>query len=146
MTPGVVALMVVAVLAASALAAGCASSNTPESVVKRYLSAAQHLDWEAYKKTIKPQDLSKNQDDLAEGIFKSVTLEFSDVETETKYDPEDKNKATVFLVGGKVKTTTSIMGEKKTETIDIAKENAKDQFGFDMVKINGTWYVDKDLP
>lgn len=136
------ALVMVAALLAGA---GCGGS-TPESAVQKLLSAWQSLDWEAYKSAVTPgQKLTKDQEELAKQKFKQIKVKFDDIKTETKYDPKDKNKATVTLVGGKATYTADILGKQRTETQDIAKQDPKTRSVYDVVKINGVWYVDTTL-
>jgi len=140
----------VAVALAVAIAAlfslpGCGGS-TPQGAVQNLLSAWQGLDWEAYKKAVTPsQKLTKDQEELAKQKFKQIKVKFDDVKMETKYDPKDKNKATVTLTGGKATYTADILGKQRTETQDIARQDPKTRPVYDVVKINGVWYVDTTL-
>lgn len=144
---GTISLVLAALIAATALfaLAGCAS-NTPEGAVQKLLSAWQALDWQAYKTAVTPgQKLTKDQEELAKQKFQQVKVKFQDVKTQTQVDPKDKNKATVTLVSGKATYTADILGKQKTEVQDIAKQDPKVRSVYDVVKINGVWYVDTTL-
>lgn len=124
---------------------GCGGS-TPRGAVLNLLSAWQALNWESYKKAVTPsQKLTKDQEELAKQKFMQIKVKFDDVKTETKYDPKDKNKATVTLTGGKATYTADILGKQRTETQDMARQDPKTRPVYDVVKINGVWYVDTTL-
>lgn len=55
-------------------------------------------------------------------------------------EPEEWAKVTI--VAGKQTVTSKVLGEETTETKDLGEENIV----FDTVKIDGTWYVDVEIP
>ncbi|MHB8895984.1 MAG: hypothetical protein ACYC99_12530 [Candidatus Geothermincolia bacterium] len=139
-------LMAVLVAAPVLLASGCGSGNTPEGAVQKLLSAWQALDWQGYKNAIAPgQKLTKDQEEIAKQKFKGIKVKYENIKTQTQIDPKDKNKATVTLVSGKATYTADILGKQKTETQDIARMDPKARPVYDVVKINGVWYVDTTL-
>ena len=142
----------IAALACSTVLAGC-GSNTPDGAVRKFLAAWQAGDWNAFKASIAPQrrNLSKDQEDLARQEFNQIKVKFNDIQSRTVYDPKDKggNKATVTLTGGKITITTEVLGQKKTETRDVAPKDkqgkALQESAWPVVKVNGVWYVDTPL-
>lgn len=130
-------------LAVAMLLNGC-GGNTPEGAVNKYLNAMQSGDWEAYKAAVVPQELTKEQEELAEGAFKQVKVKVDGLEMETEYDQSDKNKAAVVLTDGKITYTAKILGENKSDTRDMKKVE-KENRTLDTVRVKGTWYVDTKL-
>jgi len=130
-------LLVVSVLT------GC-GINSPEGAVSKYLNALQSGDWEAFKATVVPQNFTKEQDALARDKFEQMKVKFEDVETKTTYDKTDKNKAIVVMTGGKVTTTAKILGNEKTETVDMKKLDEPSRT-YETVRKDGNWIVDTKL-
>ncbi|PKQ28791.1 MAG: hypothetical protein CVT63_01055 [Candidatus Anoxymicrobium japonicum] len=140
-----VLLMLAILVPALVLLAGC-GGNTPEGAVRGHLNAWQSLNWEAYKKTVNPEKkLTKDQEELAKQKFKQIQVKFQDLKMQTGLDPKDKNRATVTIVSGKAIYTATILGKKKTDTQDITKMDSRDRPTFDVVRMNGAWYVDTKL-
>lgn len=140
----------IAALACSMALAGC-GSNTPDGAVRKFLAAWQAGDWNAFKASIAPQrrNLSKDQEDLAKQEFDQIKVKFNDIRSRTVYDPKGKNKATVTLTGGKITITTEVLGQKKTETRDVAPKDkqgkALQESAWPVVKVDEVWYVDTPL-
>ena len=130
-------------LALAVLLTGC-GSNTPEGAVKKYLGAMQSGDWEAYKAAVVPQELTKEQEELARGAFKQVKVKVDGLKMETRYDESDKNKAAVILTDGKITYTAKILGETKSDTRDMKKVE-KENRTLDTVRVKDVWYVDTKL-
>jgi hypothetical protein len=130
-------------LLASAVLAGC-GGNSPEKAVGNYLNAFQSGDWAAFKATIVPQNLTKDQETLAKDKFEQLKVKFQDVQTKTSYDASNKNKATVVLTGGKVSYTVPIGGKPQTETKDIMELELPERT-YQTVKVKGVWLVDTEL-
>lgn len=124
------------------LLAGC-GDNTPEGIVRKHLEAYENHDWEAYKATLKPFELTKEQEELAKQKFESIKVEAEGLEMETSYDEKDDNRALVTLVDGKISYTLPVVGKEKTETEDIKNMEPEDRPMFDTVRLDGVWYVDK---
>jgi hypothetical protein len=123
------------------LLAGC-SSNSPEGAVNKYLSAQQSGNWDALKAALVPQNLTKEQEALAKEKFQQVKVKFEGLKTQTTYEKNDKNKATVVLTEGKVTYTAKILGETKTETADLKKQ---EKLPYYVVTIKDVWYVDTKI-
>jgi len=127
------------------VAAGC-GGDSPQSAVQRFLSAWQALDWNSYKNAVAPgQKLTKDQEELAKQKFQQIKVKFQDVKMQTKFDPKDKNKATVSLVSGKITDTADILGKQRTDTVDISKMDPNSRPVYDAVQVNGVWYVNTSL-
>jgi hypothetical protein len=144
---GVVAIAFIAMVVAPVMfaTAGCGGS-TPEGAVQKLLSTWQALDWQGYKAAIAPgQKLTKDQEQLAKQKFQQIKVKFQDIKMQTQMDAKDKNKATVTLVSGKTTYSADILGKQRTETQDIAKQDPKTRPVYDVVKVNGVWYVDTTL-
>lgn len=139
------ALTLVVLMTASVALAGCGDSS-PEGAVSKLISAWQDMDWDAYKASVVPaeRNLSKDQETLAKQKFQQVQLKYDDVEMKTTYDPKDKNKATVVLVGGKITVKAKILGEYKTETKDV-RELTDEEKTYETLKVDGVWYVNIKL-
>jgi len=139
------ALTLVVLMTASVMLAGC-GDNSPEGEVSKLISAWQDMDWDAYKASVVPaeRNLSKDQEALAKQKFQQVQLKYDDVEMKTTYDPKDKNKATVVLVGGKITVKAKILGEYKTETKDV-RELTDEEKTYETLKVDGVWYVNIKL-
>jgi hypothetical protein len=105
------------------------------------------MNWEAHKKTVAPdkQKLTKDQEELAKQKFKQITVKFQELKMASKANPGDVSKATVTIDGGRITYTADILGKKQTETQDISKMDPKDRPVYDVVKVNGVWYVDTNL-
>jgi len=139
------ALAILIVIPLVLLLSGC-GGDTPQGAVQKFFSSWQAGDWNAYKQAVIPgQNLTKDQEELAKQKFNQIKVKFQDLKTEVKTDPKDKNKATVSLTGGKITYTADILGKQQSETQDIAKMDPKDRPFYDVVKINGVWYVDYKL-
>ena len=78
------------------------------------------------------------------GFASALKVKYQDIETETKYDKNDKNKAAVVMTDGKVTATAKIGGELQTQTMDIKKLEEPERT-YDTVRINGVWLVDTKL-
>lgn len=139
-----VAVFVMATLLVPVLMAGCAGGNSAEGAVNKYFSAWQSGDWNAFKATVVPQQLTKDQEALAKEKFQQVKVKVDGLQSTTEPDKADKNKAKVVLTDGKITYTANILGEKKTETQQV-KSLAKESRTFDVVKVKDTWYVDTKL-
>lgn len=140
--------MFVSILMAIGLAAsGCATGSSPEGAVREFFKAWQESDWKAYKSCISPEKrkLSEVEDELARTRFEQVKVSFEGIKLKAVYSDEDKNKAVVHLLDGKIKYTAVIMGEKKTEVQDIKKMPKNERPFFDTVRVGEKWYVNIDL-
>jgi hypothetical protein len=89
--------------------------------------------------------LTKDQEELAKQKFQQIKVKFQDVKMQTKFDPKDKNKATVSLVSGKITDTADILGKQRTDTVDISKMDPNSRPVYDAVQVNGVWYVNTSL-
>ena len=136
-------LFVASILIAPMLAAGC-GSNTPGGAVNKYFSAWQSGDWESFKAAVVHQDLTKEQEALAKQKFEQTKVKFEGTKMTTEYNQKDKNKARVMVTDGTVTYTAKILGKPETETREF-KKLEKEQRTYDIVKVNGVWYVDTKL-
>jgi hypothetical protein len=140
----VLTLLIAALLAVSALALGCGGGNTPESAVNQYFDAWQSGDWEAFKDAVVPQKLTEDQEALAEEKFKQVKVKVDGLKMSTEYDKDDSSKASVVLTDGKITWTAKILGKTQTDVEDIKKEE-KEFRTYNVIKVDGVWYVDTKL-
>ncbi len=138
------AIVLIAALAVSALLLGCGGGNTPESAVNKYFDAWQSGDWEAFKGAVVPQKLTEDQEALAEEKFKQVKVKVDGLAMSTEYDKDDSSKASVVLTDGKITWTAKILGETQTDVEDIKKEE-KEFRTYNVIKVDGVWYVDTKL-
>ena len=139
-SPVAVIIALLPLLLAVSVLAGC-GNNSPEGAVSKYLNALQGGDWNAFKATVVQQNFTKDQDALAKDKFEQLKVKFQDIETKTTYD---KNKATVVMTSGKVTTTAKILGNPKTETVDIKKLDEPSRT-YETVRIKDVWVVDTKL-
>lgn len=145
--PRAVLAVLVLALAIPFLLTGC-ESNTPEGAVSKFLGAWQDLNWDAYKKSVAPenQKLTKEQEELAKKNFEQIKVKLDDVKMATTFDEQDKNKAKVDLTAGTITYTAKILGEVQTsEPEDIAKMDPATRPFYNTVNVDGTWYVDQKL-
>ncbi|MBN1289665.1 MAG: hypothetical protein JXA49_08530 [Actinobacteria bacterium] len=143
-----IAVCTVALLLISALlmVAGCGESGGPEGAVQKYLKAMQNMNWEDFKASIKPgQELTAEEEELARQEFEQVKVSCEGLKFKTEYDKGDNKKAVVALTDGKITYTAEILGEKKTETLEIKKMADEERPAFNVVKVKDVWYVDKPL-
>ncbi|MBN2167675.1 MAG: hypothetical protein JW738_00395 [Actinobacteria bacterium] len=143
----VTCIVALLVLSASVMVIGCGQSGGPEGAVQKYLKAMQNLNWEDYKASVTPgqQELTKEEEELAKQEFEQVEVNCEGLKYKTDYVKGDKNKAVVVLTDGKITYTAEILGEKKTETLEIKKMVDEDRPAFNVVKVKDVWYVDIPL-
>lgn len=133
-------------LAAPAMLAGCGGSS-PEGAVNKYLGAWQAMDWNAYKASVLPGNakLTRDQEELAKQKFEQIKVKLDGIKMKTEYDKKDKNKAVVNLTDGTITYKATILGKPKEEPQPISKMPKESRPAFDVVKVNGIWYVDMKL-
>ncbi|MFH1151187.1 MAG: hypothetical protein V1748_12010 [Actinomycetota bacterium] len=140
----VTAATVLVVVALAASLTGC-GGDSPEGAVNKYLSAWQALDWNAFESSVAPDNRLSGQDEEEAKIYlEQIPVEFKDIKLSTTLDPKDKNKAKVVITGGTVTYKPKIIGKEKTDTKDFSKI-AEDARTYDVVRINGVWYVNTEL-
>ena len=143
--PAVCGLVMLAVVFLFA-AVGCGGSNGPEGAVQKYLKAMQDMNWEDYKASLKPdQEMTQEEEELAKQKFEQVNVKCENLKFSIDYDEEDNNKAVVVATDGKITYTAEILGEEKTETVEVKNMAEEERPSFDVVKVKGVWYVDKPL-
>lgn len=117
--------------------------STPEGTVSEMLSAMEDQDidrvFSLMDQTVVTEmfgedflDMAKDQ--IADELFGEGSLKFSDIKMET--DQTSDTTATVTIVEGKV--TMGGDGEEYTEDVSEADEPV----AFDLVKKDGSWYID----
>lgn len=142
----VCACVAVGVITFAVLSTGGCGGNSPEAAVRQFFDSWQSNDWEAHVKSVAPgRKLTKDQEALAKNKFEQIKIEFKDLEMQSKIDGKDKNRATVTVTGGQIVYTVNILGNNKTETQDISRMDADEKPSFDVVNVNGTWFVDTPL-
>ncbi len=141
--PCMALLLAVALLAAGLLSAGCGSSD-PQSAVQKYFSAWQKGDWGAFKSSVVPQELTQDQEALAKEKFAQVKVKVDGLKMRTSLDEKDKNKAVVVLTDGRITYSAKILGKNQTEVQDMKKVQEALRT-FNVVRVNGVWYVDTKL-
>lgn len=134
-------VFIVPVLLLVMLVAGCGNDNSAEGAVRKYFSAWENGNWEEFKKAVVPQELTKDEETLAKEKFAQVQVKVEGLSLKATISEEDASKATVVLTGGKLSYTAIILGEKKTESVDITSQPEEDRT-YNVVKKDGTWYVD----
>ncbi len=143
-TIAVAALFIIAILTVTALVVGCGGGNSPDGAVTKYFNAWQSGDWNAFKASVVPQKLTKDQEALAKQKFEQVKIKVQGLSLTTELNKADKNKATVVITNGKITYTAPILGQQKTETRDF-KSLQKEERVVNVVKVNDVWYVDSAL-
>lgn len=145
-TKGLVAFLLTALLVAPVVLVGC-GVGSPEGAVREYFKAWQDMDWEAFKAAHAPQkrNLTKDQEELAKQKFEQIQVKSEGLKMETTYSKEDKKRATVVVVEGKISYTAMILGEKKTDTQDVGKMDKDNRPKYNTIEVDGVWYIDEEL-
>jgi hypothetical protein len=122
---------------------GGGAASTPEGTVKAMISAMESRDVDAIYGLLDPDSLDQitsfmSEDDLKSTLKDSLlqydSIKFSNVEMSTA-NSGDSN-ATVTITGGSVSITQD--GETTTEDVTASAEPVT----FDLVKRDGSWYLD----
>ncbi len=119
------------------------ASSSPEGTVRAMLTAIENRDVDAVYDLLDPDALDQItgfmdeesfKESLSEGLLDTESIKFSDIEMST--DEIDDTTAVVTIVSGSVTMTQ----DGDTETEDVA--DAGEPVTFDLVKRDGSWYLD----
>jgi hypothetical protein len=122
---------------------GGKAASTPEGTVKAMLNAFENKDVDAIYGLLDPDALEQitgfmDEDTfkatLSEGLLDTESIKFSDIEMETEETGDDS--ATVTITSGSV----TITQDGETETEDVTESD--EPVTFDVVKRDGSWYLD----
>ncbi len=122
---------------------GGGAASTPEQTVRNMLTAMENKDADTVLDLLEPGAMESlggfmSEDALKEamsaGLFEFESLKFSGIELSTEKTGE--TSATVTIIKGSVTITDN--GEAQTEDVSEADEPVT----FDLVKIDGSWYLD----
>jgi len=145
--PGRAARMMMAVVLSAALVSvavlgsGCGPGD-PQEVVQKFLTAIEENNWYGYLASILPEQVravTSEEMTLRREAFKEHQEEFEDVKLEVKQDGNDKDVATVTIVGGSVSRKNPETGEMETRGL---AEFPEEQRTIMTRKYKGRWYVD----
>lgn len=118
-------------------------ASTPEAAVGNLLDAMEDgdidavfatMDQEALFEYVDEEDLDEFKEAMGAEMLEGGSMKFNDLEMTTTMDGEDA--ATVAITGGTV--TMEYDGEEYTEDVSDADEPVE----FDVIKRDGSWYVD----
>lgn len=154
------------VVAVPLLATGC-GANSPEQAVRNFMKAFDDGDFNAFLSSVLPENVHRMTDADAlfwkDEAFGTVVFEEENMQMETKYLDEAKNKAEVTVTSGKIvikggvegsdivldlgkKEYTSKdpnTGKETTQPFTEREQQIVDQLGkFPTEKYKNAWYVD----
>ncbi|MBU4386252.1 MAG: hypothetical protein KKH73_04575 [Actinobacteria bacterium] len=134
-------VLLAALVSVSILGSGCGPSD-PQQVVRKFLTAIEENNWYGYLASILPEQVravTSEEMNLRREAFKEHQEEFEDVKLEVKPDKEDKDVATVIIVGGAVSRMNPQTGEMETRSMEEFPEEQRTMM---TRKYKGRWYVD----
>ena len=130
-----------ALVSVSILGSGCGPAD-PQQVVQKFLTAIEECNWYGYLASILPEEVravTSEEMNLRREAFSEHQEEFKDVKLEVKQDGNDKDVASVIIVGGTVSRMNPETGEMETRGL---AEFPEEQRTIMAGKYKGRWYVD----
>ena len=137
----VAGVMLAALVSVSLLGSGCGPAD-PQQVVQKFLTAIEECNWYGYLASILPEEVravTSEEMNLRREAFSEHQEEFKDVKLEVKQDGNDKDVASVIIVGGTVSRMNPETGEMETRGL---AEFPEEQRTMMTMKYKGRWYVD----
>lgn len=130
-----------ALVSVSMLGFGCGPAD-PQQAVQKFLTAIEENNWYGYLSSILPEHVravTSEEMNLRKEAFSEHQEEFKDVKLEVKQDGDDKDVATVIIVGGTVSRMNPETEEmEKRGLAEFPEEQRTIMTG----KYKGRWYVD----
>jgi len=138
-------IICLSLVALSAFSSGCGGASTsPEAAVRRYLDAWAARDWNAYKASVFVNGVppSGENENIARQSFDKTEVQFKNPVMNTVPNNSDPTKAIVYLTGGTISSTTDILGERKTSSVNVEQIAFSERPRFQTTKLRSNWFVE----
>lgn len=132
-------------LAMPFFAAGCGGASTPKQAVRDFYKAVEDGDWNAYLRTILPENVRRMTESDFQGTkeqFQESDYQYKNLSFKTILDKQHKDRAKVELTSGTIVGTNPMTNKKESTTIEEIKKSYDITPSINVKKFKGGWYVD----
>jgi hypothetical protein len=139
------AIVTCAALAITLVAAGCGGSSSPDTAVSNFFQAISQGNYNAFASAVLPERVKAMTDTESKSLqdqIKKKSEKYSGMKFKVVYDKNDKNKAKVVVLSGKITAQNPTTGKNETMDIKSVPESART---LNVVKYKGSWYLDIPL-